>query len=381
MKVAVSNQGNTGTKTLVQEVTLKKGGALKSIDGDPYFDYLPSVRAQMSADQFEGFETVDVNYIEWDGTTFAAGDDVIDIRSAYVEQSKGEGRWGEDFQRMMVALGLARSGVGEEGPEDVLLVMVAPPDKGWPTYVERINKAFVGQQLRISINGHEYQQNIKAVKVYPEGVVAGGVLTFNSQGEVANKSGLVGDTVFIGGGGQTVEAVQTVNGSMVIDQLAYNSYDYAGMHHHVLIPLMEWARQFPDYAKVQLHDLEQVIRLGQTVGDWVLSRGNTSKDLRQVVQQLYERYAIWIDNNIIVSDPRIRGFRGITRVMFPGGGLEMAIPTFHAKYGDRTKFVDLSEFDWCAGVDNVTAENFGALWITLAAMQRGAVIRDGQLTK
>lgn len=319
-----ADAGNGGTNV----VLAKNGGGYSRY-------YEPSVRAITTGDslglgQFE----LDYSYVDWYGNRYVTGDDVLRVTRRGLERHMGAGRYGEEFHRFLVAVGIAKLGV-KSGSVD--LTVFAPPGL-FRDVKDSIIESFSGQlaHVKISLKGDKKPREwtYENVTVLPEGIGATACFALDEQGKATHSETLKGDVVVLDIGAYTLDALKFQDGNFNADMLEYATLENGGVNTHVREPILRKIhQQGSDFKVATLDDVDAVLRRGLLEGDYTFTSAGRELKLETLFQRHYERYADWIANN--VCDGVFNGFRGIKSVILIGGGAVMVEERLRGLYPDK----------------------------------------------
>lgn len=322
--VISADAGNGGTNV----VLAKTGGGYSRY-------YEPSVRAMatggsLGLSQFE----MDYSYVDWYGSRYVTGDDVLRVTRRGLERHMGVGRYGEEFHRFLVAVGIAKLGV-KSGKVD--LTVFAPPGL-FREVKDSIIESFSGQlaTVKISLKGDKKPREwmYENVTVLPEGIGAVACFALDEQGSMAEGDVLKGEVVVLDIGAYTLDALKFHDGAFNADMLEYATLENAGVNTHIREPILRKVHQQGDDFKIAtVDDIDVVLRKGLAGGDYTLQMAGYDLNLQPLFERHYERYADWISNN--VCDGVFNGFRGIKSVVLVGGGAVMVEDKLRSLYPDK----------------------------------------------
>lgn len=321
--IVSADAGNGGTNVIMA----KKNGGYKRF-------YEPSVRAIATGDSLglgEGFE-VQYEYVDWYGSRYVTGDDVIRVTRRGLERHMGANRYGDEFHQFLVANALARMGV-KGGTVD--LTLFAPPGLFADVKDEMIRR-FLEQDgvVRIKLSGdrkpREWQYS--EVNVWPEGLGAAMCFVVDDRGEMVSDDLLAGEIVILDVGAFTLDALKLADGDFNPESLEHATWQEAGVNTHVREPLLRMLhKRDPDFGLLTVDDIDMVLRRGYMEDDFTQRVAGKEINLDRSVAQYTERYADWIANNII--DGVFNGFRGIKAAILVGGGAGMIADKIQELYG------------------------------------------------
>jgi hypothetical protein len=315
--------GNGGTKAVLAQ----PGGGYKEF-------YEPSVRAIATGESLglgDGFE-LQYSYVDWHGSRYVTGDDVIRITRRGLERHMGNKRYGDEFHQFLVANALARMGV-KSGTVD--LTLFSPP--GLFTKVKtRIEEQFLQQRgnVEIKMKGDESprQWRYSNLRVLPEGIGAAVCFIIDEAGNTVDKGVLEGETVILDVGAYTLDALKLRDGNFNPESLEYATWENAGVNTHVREPLLRLLhKRHDDFTGLTVDDIDALLRRAFDEGDYTLRVASAEMDLREAITALCGRYADWMSNTI--CDGVYNGFRGIKSVIVVGGGASLVVNQLREVYG------------------------------------------------
>ncbi|HLA42126.1 MAG TPA: ParM/StbA family protein [Aggregatilineales bacterium] len=321
--IVSADAGNGGTNVVIA----RKNGGYKRY-------YEPSVRAVATGDSLglgESFE-MQYEYVDWYGNRYVTGDDVIRVTRRGLERHIGANRYGDEFHQFLVANALARLGV-KNGTID--LTLFAPP--GLFTQVKQeIIERFMenGGIVEIKVKGDRKprQWQYENVTVWPEGLGAAICFVVDDNGDPVDTDILSGETVILDIGAFTLDALKLQDGNFNPESLEHATWENAGVHTHVREPLLRMLhKRQEDFRILTVDDVDSVLRKGFETGDFTVTVAGMEVNLAGAVQNLCERYADWVANNI--CDGVFNGFRGIKSVILVGGGAVLIQDKIMELYG------------------------------------------------
>jgi hypothetical protein len=322
LQIAAADAGNGGTNLALA----KENGGYKTY-------YEPSVRAIATGDSLglgADFE-LQYDYVDWYGYRYVTGDDVVRITRRGLERHMGVQRYGEEFHRFLVAVGLAKLGV-KEG--EVNLTLFAPPGL-FKEAKRNILEGFWGQdggvKIKLSKDKKPREWRYTQVNVYPEGVAAAMCFSLDEMGNFTDGAALAGDTIILDSGAFTLDALKMQDGNINAENLEHATWENAGVHTHIREPLLRKIHaQGEDFSLITEDDVDFLLRRGLSTGDYTLKAAGYEMNLKPLCEKHFERYADWISNN--VCDRVFSGFRGIRNVILVGGGAVMIEDKLKALY-------------------------------------------------
>jgi hypothetical protein len=321
--IVSADAGNGGTNVIMA----KKNGGYKRF-------YEPSVRAIATGDSLglgKDFE-VQYEYVDWYGSRYVTGDDVIRVTRRGVERHMCANRYGDDFHQFLVANDLARMGVKKV---TVDLTLFEPPGL-FASVKDEIIQRFMEHdgvvQIKLKGDRKPREWQYSAVNVWPEGMGAAMCFAVDDTGTVVNDDLLRGDAVILDVGAFTLDALKLTNGDFNPENLEHATWQNAGVNTHVREPLLRMLqKRDPDFSVLTVDDIDAVLRRGFMEDNFTLEVAGKEINLGPVVEGHIERYADWIANNII--DGVFDGFRGIKVAILVGGGAGMVADKIHYLYG------------------------------------------------
>jgi len=303
--------GNGGTNAIY----LKENGRRKRV-------YFPSVRAEVT-DKKIGFAEMelDFDYVEWGGTKFVYGDEVVRINRHNADRHRGQNRYGNELQSFLVAAAALEAKV-KSGTYD--LVMFAPPGMYQDVKGTMIDR-FEGKTLTIEPKrGSAREYTFENVQILPEGIGAVICLGYNDDGTPFEGGALMrGRVIVIDIGTYTLDIMNFENGSLNMEPLPKSTWDDSGIASYIIEPLLAEIRDYnADLAASVTYDvIDMAIRDGLNGGDWTVEGGGQAANIEKAYHRRAEAYASWIANNII--DTYLSGLDGINAAVMIGGGHHM----------------------------------------------------------
>lgn len=321
--VVSADAGNGGTNV----VLAKKNGGYKSY-------YEPSVRAVATGESLglgEEFE-VQYEYVDWYGSRYVTGDDVIRVTRRGLERHTGANRYGDEFHQFLVANAIANLGV-KKGTVD--LTLFAPPGL-FRKAKEEIEERFMENEgeVEIKLKGDRKPRTwvYDNVTVWPEGLGAAICFVVDDQGNPVETDMLAGETVILDIGAFTLDALKLQDGNFNPESLEHATWQNAGVNTHIREPLLRLLhKRHHDFGVLTVDDVDSLVRRGFTKGDFTMRVAGMEVNLENPVGALCERYADWIANNI--CDGVFNGFQGIKSVILVGGGAVMVADKLQELYG------------------------------------------------
>lgn len=354
--LVAADAGNGGTNV----VMAKDNGGYKAY-------YEPSVRAMATGSslglgQFE----MDYEYVDWYGNRYVTGDDVVRVTRRGLERHMGAGRYGEEFHRFLVAVGLAKLGI-KSGTVD--LTLFAPPGL-FGEVKDSIIQSFSGEyrHVKISLKGDKKPREweYENISVWPEGIGAAACFLFDEQGNLLNTEMMSGEVVVLDIGAYTLDALKFLDGNFNPEMLEHATLENGGVNTHIREPLLRKIHQQGDDFKVAtLDDVDLVLRKGLLTEDYTLRIAGHDLNLKPLFEHHYERYADWISNN--VCDGVFNGFRGIKSVILVGGGAVMVEEKLRSLYPD--KILDRRKFPTTKKIHPVDFNAVGGLRLALSRLK------------
>lgn len=317
-----ADAGNGGTN-----VVIAKGKGYKR-----YYD--PSVRAVATGESLglgAGFE-LQYSYVDWYGSRYVTGDDVLRITKRGLERHIGQNRYGDEFHQFLVANAIANLGV-KKGTVD--LTLFAPPGFFVEAKAE-IKERFMENdgKVEIQLKGDRKprQWQYETVTVWPEGLGAAVCFMVDDEGNMLDTDILAGEVVILDIGAFTLDALKLQDGSFVPESLEHATWQNAGVNTHIREPLLRILhKKDPDFTVLTVDDMDRILRSGFQNGDFVVKVAGKEVDLGGPVDAMCERYADWIANNI--CDGVFNGFIGVKAVILVGGGAVLVSEKLEEIYG------------------------------------------------
>jgi len=280
--------------------------------------YEPSVRAKATGDSL-GFGQMEVQYstVDWYGSRYVTGDDVIRITRRGLERHMGAARYGDTFHQFLVANSLAHLGV-KSGTVD--LVLFAPPGLYSETKA-RIEDGFLADngkvEIKLSSDKKTRVWQYENVTVLPEGLGAAICFVTDNNGLEVDTDILTGETIILDVGAYTLDALLLQDGNFNSETLESATWENAGVNVHIRQPLLRTLHKHSkDFKILTVDDVDSVLRNGFNGSDFTISCAGKEVDLTNIVERLSESYADWIANNI--ADSVFNGFQGIKSVILVG---------------------------------------------------------------
>lgn len=330
--IASADAGNGGTNV----VLARENGAYRN-------HYEPSVRAIATGDSLglgSGLE-LQYEYVDWYGSRYVTGDDVVKVTRRGLERHMGAQRYGEEFHRFLVAVALAKLGV-KDGTVD--LTLFAPPGL-FKEAKAHITEGFMegNGEVKIQLKGDRKPRvwHYETIRVWPEGIGAAGCFLLEADGSPTQSDIFEGEVVLLDSGAFSLDALKMVDGNFNPESLEHATWENAGVHTHVREPLLRKIHaQGDDFKVITVDDVDTVIRRGLATDDYILKVAGFEMNLKPLAERYFERYADWVSNNI--CDGVFNGFRGIRSVILVGGGAVMIEDKLRALYPgkilDRKKY-------------------------------------------
>jgi hypothetical protein len=308
-------------------VVAKPGGGYKRF-------YEPSVRAVATGEslglgsQFE----MQYDYVDWYGSRYITGDDVIRVTRRGLERHIGANRYGDEFHQFLVANALAKLGV-KSGTVD--LTLFAPPGL-FSSVKAEMEQRFMenGGEVRIKLRDDKKPREwrYESITVWPEGLGAAICFVIDDEGNNASTDILSGETVILDIGVFTVDALKLQDGNFNPESLEHATWQNQGVNAHVREPILRLLhKKHHDFGALTVDDIDVIIRRGFTEGDFTVKVAGMEVDLKTPIMAMCERYADWIANNI--CDGVFNGFQGIKSVILVGGGAVMVQEKLENLYG------------------------------------------------
>ncbi|MEL6524077.1 MAG: ParM/StbA family protein [Chloroflexota bacterium] len=326
----------------------------------------PSVRASVTGESLglgDGLE-MQVDYIQHGDFRYVVGDDVFISRRA-VERHQGHLRYGNELWSFLVSVALGQLMPKAGGEVD--LTVFAPPE----LYVDARKQIL----QRMETQNHQFQVQfrddeesriftVQHLTVHPEGIGAVGAFALDEDGQPVAADILTGETVVLDAGMYTLDALQMSNGNFNPESLSNATWEGQGIKAHILDPVLRVVKkQGDDFTLLTENDVDRTLRQGLTTGDYTLTSGGSSIDIKPAVDKYALRYADWISNNII--DGVFNGLRGIKSMILVGGGTSLIQPHLLSYYGDN-KILDASQHAHVADVAPTDLNAVGGIRLALA---------------
>lgn len=297
--------------------------------------YEPSVRAAATGESLglgTGWE-LEYSYVDWNGHRYITGDDVLKVTKRALERHIGSNRYGNEFHQMLVAKALADLGV-KSGTVD--LTLFAPPGM----FVEQrqvMLDRFLGDppvNIQLKKDKSVREWTYSHITIWPEGIGAAACFVLDTKGKEIKTDILSGETVILDAGAHTLDALKMIDGNFNPEMLEHATWEAGGVDVHVRQPILRKVKKLsPDFTNVTVDDIDRVIRLGTTSGDYTLRAAGMEVDLEPLVKKHRERYAEWLANNI--ADGVFGGFKGVKSVILVGGGAYLIDDFMREWYSDK----------------------------------------------
>lgn len=303
--------GNGGTNAVLQT----KNG--------PRVFYTPSVRASVTGDSLGLDKSMEmaVDYAEWAGVRYAVGDEVLKLFEPGIERHMGQDRYGNEFQRFLVAYSLAKLGVPNGAKVD--LTLFAPP--GFfkdvrPLMLEAFGDKHKKAQIQLKGDAKLRKYEYKSVTIWPEGIGAVAGFAFDADGKPVNSDWLSGQLLVLDLGALTADAVLINNGIFNPEQLGHTTFAHGGIMRHVLEPIVrDLHKMGPDYQTITTDHVDLALRRGNALGgDYYVEVLGQGIPIGKLLEKHAASYGHWIANNIIAT--RYNRLAGIKALIVVGGG-------------------------------------------------------------
>jgi hypothetical protein len=357
--LASADAGNGGTN-----VVLKPNGSRYKAH------YEPSVRAMATGDSLGLGEQFEMSYewVDWYGSRYVTGDDVVRVTKRALERHMGSGRYGEEFTRFFTAVSLAKLGV-KSGTID--LTLFAPPGM-YGEAKQKIMEGFTGEYsyIKIRLKGDKKPREwtYSNVTVIPEGIGAAACFMFDDNGQPVDSDIFQGRVVILDIGAYTLDALLMEDGNFNPESLEHATWENQGVNTHLREPILRQIhKQGDDFTVVTVDDVDILLRKGLNTGGYTLTVAGYELNLEPLAQNYFERYADWIGNNI--CDGVFNGFRGIKSVILVGGGAVMAGDKLRDLYPD--KVLDPSKLPQTRKIHPADMNAVGGLRLALVRTQQG----------
>lgn len=324
----------------------------------------PSIRARVTQKELalgKGLE-LDYTWAEWRGERYAVGDDALTLNRQGVDRHMGAARYGGEHHQFLTAYALARLGV-KAGAVDLTLTV---PPAMLNDLKPRMIEAYARQDVQITLKGDKKPRGWRydSVSIWPEGFAAVGCFMFDQAGAKSALAGkLAGSVVLLDCGAYTANTFRLQNGTFNPADLPHSSIPNGGGNPHIRLPLLEWVQGGGgDLTGVTLDDIDRALRLASVSGDYVLTFGGATVDLKPMLDYLARQYADWLANNAL--DSRYDGLREIGGLLVIGGNAPYVIPHLSEWYpGKVIDYVGWREF---AGLHPADLNAAGGLRLALA---------------
>ncbi|MEL6309473.1 MAG: hypothetical protein AAFQ52_15125 [Chloroflexota bacterium] len=113
---------------------------------------------------------------------------------------------------------------------------------------------------------------------------------------------------------------------------------------------------------MSIDDIDRTLRAGITTGDYTLTSGSSTIDIKPAVDKYATRYAGWIANNII--DGQFSNLRGIKSLILVGGGAVLIADHMTEWYGD--KVLDASQYNHVKNIPATELNAAGGIRLAIA---------------
>lgn len=320
---ASADAGNGGTNVFA----VPENGKVKRF-------YEPSVRANATGDTL-GLKGLEIEYVfvDWGGSRFVTGDDVVRVSQTNLERHMGENRYGEEFHQFLVANALARLGVKDGDTVDLMLF--APPALYGKAQQDIVNSfGENGGEVKIKLKGDKKVRvyHYTSIHVLPEGLGGAFCYILDEDGNPISTDILNGEVVILDIGAFTLDALRVQNGKLNPNDLQSATWQKAGVHEHIRLPLLRMIqKKDPDFSVLTVDHMDEVIRRGFSKGDYMVKSGSQEMDVKIPLKNLQERYADWVAN--VICDGVFDGFKGIKAVFLVGGGSMLVEEKLRSLYG------------------------------------------------
>jgi hypothetical protein len=334
----------------VKAVMAQTNGRYKSV-------IFPAVRGTTNDDTLGIDNELKIDTVYWGDRTYVVGDDIFKTRKA-IETHQGDDRYGNEFVAFLVAVAIAKLGLKKA---DVELTLFAPP-KLYPTARVAIDRYFsntLKNKMIVKFKGDKSNRvfNIKKLSVVPEGIGAAATLALDKNGKVTDGAALTGRILVMDIGMYTLDVPVMIDGEFDTESLATGTLPEQGIQAHILNPLLVMVqRASNEFSRMTISDIDRCLRHGMETGDFALTAGIQSIDLKKPFDTARRRYADWLANTVISSRfSQLIDYRGVLLV----GGGDTYVREFIEDYYTREKIIALP-------VDSLFANAIGGLRLALA---------------
>ena len=308
---------------VVASVDAGNGGVNAIVDGQHI--YFPSVRARTSGQTLGLGADMESNidWFEFESARYMAGDDVLITLPRYVDRHQGTNRYGHELQRSLVALALARAGVGEKVPQEVDLTLFAPPGlfSGLSRQIKDRFKEAGDVEIRLKGYDRPHRFSYASITVLPEGFAAVLALAFDKHGQVTKNKSLAGRVLVVDSGMFTTDVLMVTSGMVDAERLDFATWTDGGIDPHVRQKVLKEVRsQSRDLAVATLDHVDAAFRDPKHI----LRVGTYETDITPLMDVLAEDYANWIANNIV--DSHFNSGDGFSGILLVGGGAALIQP-------------------------------------------------------
>lgn len=326
----------TGKAKKVKKVSVDAGNSVVNAYDGKKLIHFPSVRA-IGTDRTLGISQFELQYTRytWLDHVYVAGDDVTTVSRRAMERHMGANRYGGEAHRFFTAVALTRLGI-KPGPLQLCLFM--PPGifaKNYPEKPKMVKDNFLGN-LEIVVSGEKkpFVYEVTDATILPEGLAAAFALAFDDNGNAVDTEALDGRVAVIDVGGYTTDALQLLDGSFNPELLAAATSEDDGVNLHVLQPVLNAVKPMADdFDLLTVDDIDVVIRKGTSTGDYTLTAGAKSVDIKPLVDKARLRLAEVLADNVAAGV--FQDFRGYARVILVGGGSALIADYFKAWFGNK----------------------------------------------
>lgn len=350
-KKASVDCGNGGTNGVIQN----EDGKIKSF-------YAPSYRATTDGKTLSmsgGMGVMKYDYIEWYGRKYVVGDTAMRLGSDDVETHRGDNRYGNEMQAMLIANALANLGV-KDGEVD--LTVFAPPG-----IYEQV-KDFMKEQLmkepveiRLSSDKKPRCWKYSAVHVLPEGIGMAACLLLDEHGAVRNSEYMEGRVLLMDGGAQTFDTLEILNGNINPNQLKHATYKNHGIIRHIIEPILQHYQE-RNLNYLNIGHVDAAIRRGVVTGEYILDPDNVAINIEPAITELSNAYAEWISNEVI--DGKFGSLNAYRRAYLFGGVANLCMERMSNMY--PTKLIDTRKIPALKKIDPVDMNAIGGLRLAIA---------------
>ncbi len=290
----------------------------------------PSIRSVASGYTLNLENEVDREWVAYGKNKFYVGEDVLiglESRKA-IDSHTGEKRYASAMHLFLIdyttATLLKKLEEYADPAQDVEIVLntFLPPGL-YDEFRPKLKAAFEGKNAARSIHFKSDAQpmtwRVVEVNVFPEGLHTWSCMYFNERGERQPQSITAGNKVLMDGGGWSFDDYLIINGKVDPESLKNATLKNGGIIHHVLNKVLDEVVALGSaFRHATIYDIDKVLRDGATSGRYKLTIGNDTTDIKALLAEKCEDYALFISRN--VCDKKWNGFDEVDGFIFIGGG-------------------------------------------------------------